>query len=250
MNDLGRLTAEAVDAEDTQRLAVEQYFQHASGAAGDLCARQMAKKRVAHFVRHFTRGEFAFGGAQRADFRQGVDTGGNVFHQFLFAHAGERMRGGEAALVVRRTRETGIADHVAHGVNMRLRGLIGRVHHDRAALVAWHPDGFEPHRVGVAGAPLRPQQHVTLDDFVGFEMHAHAAVIGFHAVVFFAVADQHAAFAQVVGQRVDDFVVEKRQQLVTGVDQVDLDAQATKDRGILAADHPGAVDGDAARCLL
>ena len=81
-------------------------------------------------------------------------------------------------------------------------------------------------------------------------MHVHAGIVGLDALVFFAVADQHPALAQVIGERVDDFVVEEGEQLVPGVDQVHLDAQAAEDRRVLAADHPGPVDRDAARRLL
>ena len=61
------------------------------------------------------------------------------------------------------------------------------------------------------------------------------------------MADQHAQVAHVVGQGVDDFVVEKFQQLVAGVDQVDLDAQVAKHRRVFAADDAGAVDRDRLR---
>ena len=174
MDDLGRLAAEAVDAEDAQRLAVEQELQHADGAAGDLGAGEVAEERVADLVGHLLGGQLAFRGAERADFRDGVDARGNVLHQSLLAHAGERVRGGKPALVVRGAGETGIADHVADRIDVRLRGLVGRIDDDGAARVALDADRLEPHRVGVAGAALGPQEHVALNDLVRLEVHAHA----------------------------------------------------------------------------
>ncbi len=65
--------------------------------------------------------------------------------------------------------------------------------------------------------------------------------------VILAVADQHAAVAQVVAQSVDDLVVEELQQLVARVDQVHLDAQVAEHRSVFAADDAGAVNRDGAR---
>ena len=175
-----------------------------------------------HLVRHLARGQFAFGGAKGADFRQGVDAGGNVFHQPLLACAVERMRSGKPALVVSRAGKAGVAHHVADRVDMRLRGLVGRIDHDRAARVALNAERFEPDGVRVAGAPLRPQQHIALDDLVRLEVHAHAGIVGLDALVLLAMAYQNTALAQVIGERVDDFVVEESKQLVPVIDQVRL----------------------------
>jgi hypothetical protein len=55
-----------------------------------------------------------------------------------------------------------------------------------------------------------------------------------------AVPDQYPALAKGVGERIDDLVVEERKELVARVDQIHLDPQVAKDRGVFAADHPGA----------
>ncbi len=58
------------------------------------------------------------------------------------------------------------------------------------------------------------------------------------------VPNHHALVAQVVAEGIGDLVVEEGQQPVAGVDQIDLHIEIGEDRRILAADHPGAVDGD------
>src|SRR5436190_19817337 len=73
-------------------------------------------------------------------------------------------------------------------------------------------------------------------------MQHHAVVMAFGLLEFFAVPDQHAPFAQMIGQRIGDLVIEKLQQLIPRVDQVDFDPQVAKYRGVLATDHAGAVN--------
>ena len=70
---------------------------------------------------------------------------------------------------------------------------------------------------------------------------------GFKALVGFVVAEQHALIAQVIAERIDDFVVEEFQQLVAGVDQIHLHAQVAQHRRVFAADDAGTVDGDRLR---
>ena len=78
-------------------------------------------------------------------------------------------------------------------------------------------------------------------------MQDHAVVAPFDAFVLFVVADERAELTQMVGEGVDDLVVEKLEQLAARVDQVELDAERAKDRGVLAADDAGAVDRDRLR---
>ncbi len=78
-------------------------------------------------------------------------------------------------------------------------------------------------------------------------MHPHTIFVCLDALVVLTMANQHTLLAQMVGQRVDDFIVEKSEQLVARVDEIDLDAQAAKNRRVLAADDPCAVNRNAAR---
>ena len=94
---------------------------------------------------------------------------------------------------------------------------------------------------------MRPKENVADDLLVGLEIDAHFFVIGFHAVVFFAVPNVYPVLAEVITDRVDNFVVEIREQLAAAVDEVDFDLQPAKDRCVFATDHPRAVNGDVAR---
>ena len=63
-------------------------------------------------------------------------------------------------------------------------------------------------------------------------------------VVLLVVADDHPLLAEVISERIDDLVVQEREQLVSRVDEIRLDAEVAEDRRVLAADDAGAVDGD------
>jgi hypothetical protein len=65
-----------------------------------------------------------------------------------------------------------------------------------------------------------------------------------------AVADEGALIAEVIGEGVGDLVVEEGEEAVALVDEVELAAEAAEDRGVLAADDAGAVDGDGARGVI
>ena len=81
-------------------------------------------------------------------------------------------------------------------------------------------------------------------------MKDDAVVVGLDPLVALAVPDDRTAIAEVVGQGVDDLVVEELEQLVARVDQVHLDPQVAEHRGVFAADHAGAVDGDRLRRMV
>ena len=60
------------------------------------------------------------------------------------------------------------------------------------------------------------------------------------------MANNDAAVPEVIGERIGHLLIEKRQQTVAGVDQIDLDVQAAENRRILAADDACAIDNDVA----
>src|SRR5262249_5785467 len=128
--------------------------------------------------------------------------------------------------------------------------LVERIDHERTALIGLNANRVQSHAVGSGGSALRPPQYVALYDLVRFEKDTHAVTVGFHALVFLTVPDQHTTLAQMIGQGVDNFIVEERQQLVAIVDQIHLDAQTAEDRRVFAAHHAGAIDRNAARRAL
>jgi hypothetical protein len=67
--------------------------------------------------------------------------------------------------------------------------------------------------VGIAGAAVGPQQDVGLDLLAAFERQDDAVGLALDRSYFLVVADQRALLAQVVAERVGDFVVEELEQL-------------------------------------
>ena len=57
--------AEAVDAQQRQRLAMKQQLEHAHRLAGDLCPGQVLEHRLADFVGHLVVGQLPLGLADR-----------------------------------------------------------------------------------------------------------------------------------------------------------------------------------------
>ena len=112
------------------------------------------------------------------------------------------------------------------------------------AAVGLDADRFQAQVVGVARAAVGPQQDVGLELLAALEVQDHAVVGPFDLLVLLAVADQRAFLAEVIAQGVADLVVEKLQQLVARVDQVQLAAQVAEHRGIFAADDARPVDRD------
>ena len=108
-------------------------------------------------------------------------------HQAMVGIAAE-VAGGEAALIVRGAGQRRIADHVAHGVDVRLRRLVVLVHVDLAAVVRLDADVFQAQPVGVARAAVGPQQNVGVQLLAALQVQDHAAVGPLDALVLLRCA--------------------------------------------------------------
>ncbi|MNF52575.1 hypothetical protein D3C84_339250 [compost metagenome] len=212
----------------------------------DLRPGHALEEGLAHFIGDFRLGQFALVLADGADLRNGVDAGGHVVDEAP-AVVLHRATGGRAPLVGGGTGQARPADHVAGCEDIADFSSVVLVDVDLATAVDLDADVLQAQLVGVAGTAVAPQQRVSLDLLAGLEVQDHPVLQALDALVLLVVTDQHVVVAQVVAEGVGDLVVEEAEQLVAVVDQVNQYAQATEDRGVLGADHPGAVDDDAAR---
>ncbi|EAU65622.1 hypothetical protein STIAU_6500 [Stigmatella aurantiaca DW4/3-1] len=242
VDDLRGVVPQAVDAEDLPRVPVEEQLEHAHRAAGDLRARQALEEGMADLVGHVLMGELLLGAPQAADLRAGVDAAGDVLHQLVFQPPLDDVGGGEAALIIRGAGQRGDAHHVSHRVDVGHDGLVRVVHLHVAARVGLDAQLVEPHVVGVAGAPVGPQEDLRLEPLAALEVQHHPVVGGLHALHLLLVADEHALFAQVVGERIGDLIVQEGQEPVARVDQIHLHPEHAEHGRVLAADDARPID--------
>ena len=140
MNNFGSTLTKAMNAQNLFCFPMEQNFQCAHVHADDLCTCQMFELGAAHFIWHFHRGQLLFGFAHRADFRDGVNAGRDIFNQMCGGFTFHQRLRGNAPLVIGCRRQTRITNHVAHRVNMRLCGLIHAVDLQLSAAVSFQPN--------------------------------------------------------------------------------------------------------------
>ena len=207
VHDLGCLITEAVDAEDFQRVAMEQDLEHADGVAGDLGACGVLEEGLPHFVGNARFGQFALATPHRADLGDGVDAGRHLIDELeLLA---QQIGRGEAALIIGSRGQARPADDIAHGIDVVQLGAVLIIDRQLTTAIGLQTDVLEAEAVGVAGAPIGPQEGVRTQLLAGLEVHDHTGLIALDALVFLIVAHQHAVVAQVVGQRVGNLVVQE-----------------------------------------
>src|SRR5690606_28300020 len=124
VDDLGSLIPEAVNAEQFQGFGVEQQLQHAGGLAGNLGAGEVLEEVMADLVRDLGGRQLPLGLADRTDLRNSVLAGRDIPPKAHVALVLGDMGGGDAALVVGGAGQARVADHVAHRIDVRLRGLV------------------------------------------------------------------------------------------------------------------------------
>ena len=193
---------------------MEDQLQAAGGVAANLAARDLAIVGHAHFVGHVFVGELLFGLADEADLRDGVNAVGiDSWDWRCMRVVAEGAGGGDAALLHRDRGQAGKADHVADGEDVRHLGAEVLVDGDAAARVGFDAGGGQIQIVDVALAADRVEQRVAGDLLLAFQIRDHGAVGQlFHAFHFFVQAHGHAAVAQVVAERLDDFLVGEFEQ--------------------------------------
>ncbi len=160
------------------------------------------------------------------------------------------MRRSEPPLHVRGAGQRRIPDDVADGINVRHARLEILIDVQIASLIGNEVDLVEPPcrrccPCGRSPTKTRPSSIVCS----GLQVQDHAVFLSLDFFVFLAMADQDAssrASGYAKPKRIGDLVVEKLQQLVPRVDQVDLDPQVAKHRRVLATNNAGPVNRDRA----
>ena len=113
-----------------------------------------------------------------------------------------------------------------------------------AALVGGHSRCVQSQPVGITGSSSRPEQDIGFQLFPRFQMQDHSVVTGFHTVTRLAMSNDDTSLSEMIAECIDDLFIQKIQQSVTVVDQVDFDFQVAKHRGVLAADHARTEDSN------
>ena len=241
VNQLRGLLADYVDAEQPQIVAAEDQFQKTGFVADDLPARIVRVTGAAYEVINLFFLERLLGFAGHARLGNCVNTrrqnGRNVL---LKAHV-EGMADRDARLLHAGRGQRGRPHDVAGGVNMRHRAAKMFIHHHQSALARSEAGGGEVKILGVAAAAGADQHAVAGERGAGGQRQQHVA--GLRAVArrdAFLPVELHAVGGHRLGERDGNFTVEKRQQHVAPVNQVNLRAQRRERAGVFATHHAAA----------
>src|SRR5690606_2093939 len=161
----------------------------------------------------------------------------------------ENVLHGVRALHVGGARERRRPHDVADGINVREGRLIVAVHRDVAARIRGEAHGLQPETIGVAGAPVRPEEHVRLDLAPRLEVQYDVALARLQVLNLLVVPNHAPLLAQVVRERFRDLIVQERQQAIVRVDEGDLRTEVDENGRILAPDHACALDRGGKRVL-
>ncbi len=164
-----------------------------------------------------------------------------TFHQRL---------SGNAPLVISGRRQAWITNDVTYSIDMRQGGLVHAVDLEQPAAVSGQADVFQRQRIGITGTTVSVEQAVGFQLFAGLQVHNYAIIAAFDLLILFVMTNHHAAVPEVVRERVGHLLIEKRQQAVAGVYQVNFDVHAAEDGSIFTADHPGTVNQYVARLMV
>src|SRR5882757_1824566 len=223
------------------RLAMKNNLQTAGGIAPDLPAGNLAIICDAHFVRHIFVGELLLGLADKRDLRDRINPVrivAGIGDQVLVA---EGARNGDSALLHRYRGQTGEANHVSHGEDVRHLGAEVFVYRDAAARIRLDANGAQVQLFYIAGAADRIEQRAAGNSLLAFKVRDYAAIGQlFYAFHFLVQTHGHAAVAQVVAEGFHNFLVGKLQQLGPLFDQGDAHAERGEHAGVLHADDTAA----------
>ena len=248
VDQLGRLRAHAVDAEQRARLAVEDHLEEAAVVAEDLPAGDLRVARDADFVGDLLLGELLLGRADHRDLGDRVDAVGEARGRRLRLEA-EHRADREAALLRARRRKRRETDHIARRRDVRHDGLVVRVDGEPSAVVGLEAGLLELEPVGRADAADGEEHRVDHEPLAALKLDrraadALAAVDLLHGL---AEAESDALLPHLVDQFVDDLRVAELEQALVAVDERDLDAELGEHRRVLDADDARADHRDRAR---
>ena len=153
-----------------------------------------------------------------------------------------------AALFHASRRQTRKAGDIANRINMRNLGLIIVIGLQHAALIRAEAGLIQIEAFGIAHTPGRIERLFRIDALAALQIDAHpltgTVLVCFHVRHGFTEPERQAVLPHVIDQRVDQFIVDERQQTLALVDQGDAHTERGENGRIFAVDHTGADDGD------
>ena len=213
-----------------------------------MCPRDVSRKRATpHSKRNAAAADFFLAHADCGNFRYGIDTVREEFRRRGHRQT-QRMASGDTALFHRGRRQAGEADRVPGGVDMRHRGLERvRIDLDAAAIVRLDPAAAQVQCVRRTHPPGGIQDHFGPDGAAVLQRHDGMIVRECDARDRRTEPDRHAAVAQLMGEILDQFVIDELQEAFARFHQRDRHIEGGEDRGIFHPDHPTADHRQAAR---
>src|SRR5690554_7146201 len=161
---------------------------------------------MTHLVGNLLLGELALGRPDTADLRAGINPGGEILDQPTVRVAADDMTGRKTPLVVARAGEPRETDHIADRIDMLDLSLVELVDVDLLARVGFATNLVQAQIVGISGATLRPEQIIAAQLLARFQVQNHTIVAGLYLLIDLIMANNRASVAQMITQRVDDFV--------------------------------------------
>src|SRR5574341_1676291 len=149
-----------------------------------------------------------------------------------------------AALLHGRRCQGGKSDDIPDRINVRHGGLEIFIYFEPAALVGRYADPFEPQVFRRADPPRRVHQERRTNLLAAFKLENNGIVGGFgNANDFFVEPERYADIAHLVLQRFDNLAVDELKQTRALFHQYNGNSQRGQDASVLAANDPGANDG-------
>src|SRR5712671_5349832 len=161
----------------------------------------------------------------------------------------EHVASGEAALFHGGAGQGGEADDVAGGIDVRDGGLKILAHCQLAAAIRCKTGPFDIELVAIGLASDGVEQVLSANDFSAFQLGEDlvAPLVKANLHDLLAQAKDGPELAQLEGEALDDFAIDKLQQGGPQVKDRDLHAQSCKHGRVFNADNAGAHDNQLAR---
>ena len=115
------------------------------------------------------------------------------------------------------------------------------------SIVGLNSDRFEIQFVRIPRSSVGPQEDVCFDLLAALQEQYDAIVMRFNLGKALVMPNDHAGLAHLITERINDFVIQKLQELGSSIHQIYFDPKIAEHRRILAADYACPVNGDRLR---
>ena len=248
MNKFGRLFANDMDAEQSHVVLPKDQLQQTAFIADNLAARIIGITRPTDDVADALRLQRLFGFTSHARLRNRVNAGRQNRCDHVFVVKLERDAYREARLFHARRSERRCTNNITCRENMRHFGAILRVHFHQTAFTRRETCRGEIQIGRIALASGSDEHVVHCDGRSGGERERYFPVRRRIAPHHFFFPDKiHAVSDHRALDVFRNLAIEKREQRVTPVDEMYLDAKRGKRAGIFSADYPRADDSECFR---